>query len=449
MNKLDAGFGRSIITPALGVYMRGYFDARYVEGVLDDLEVNVLALQVEDKRALVVILDVGGILREEVDVIRKEVSKTTGVPVEAIYLAATHTHTGPQVEMQHEDERVRNYFVSMMAGVLNASHQALANLKPARMGWRVGTATNIGFNRRFRMKDGTVRSSPGHMNPDILEPIGVVDDRVSMVRFDQEGGDNIVLIHYGMHPDTFGGCKVSADWPGFARRTVERAIPGTKCLFLNGAEGDIGAQNVWATDGMTNGLVLMPGNYLKGYCHTEYIGMVIAGAVLQVYSKANYRDVETLDFMEKEIFIPANKATPEELEQAYKIMELHNAGKDDEIPYTAMELVTVLGEASRMIKLKDMPDAFSIHLTGMRFGDVALLGIPGEPFGKIGVELKKAVGWELVLPSCCTNGHTGYFPMRECYEEGGYEARSSRFKPGVAEIIIDEGTALLAEMRDL
>ena len=446
MNKLYAGFGRATITPALGVYMRGYFHARYVEGILDDLEANVLALAVDDTKALVIILDVCAVPPQERHILREEISGTTGVPTEAIYIAATHTHTGPLVDSKNEDQRVRNYFVSMKLGILSAAHQALANLKPARMGWRVGTATEIGFNRRFRMKDGTVRSSPGYMHPDILEPIGVVDDRVSMVRFDQEDGNNIVLVHYGMHADTFGGSKISADWPGFARRTVERAIPGTRCLFLTGPQGDIGAQNVWATDGMTNGMVLVEGNYWKGYGHTQHIGMVIAGAVLQVYSKANYREVDSLAFMEKEILIPANKATPEELEDAYKVMELHNAGKDDEIPYTAMELVTVLGEASRRIALKDAPDAFSMHLLGLKVGSVALLGIPGEPFGKIGVELRKAADWELILPSCCTNGYIGYFPMMDAYEEGGYEARASRFKPGVAEQIITEGSALLEQM---
>jgi len=36
--------------------------------------------------------------------------------------------------------------------------------------------------------------------------------------------------------------------------------------------------------------------------------------------------------------------------------------------------------------------------------------------------------------------------MREAYEEGGYEARSSNFRTGVAEQIIEEGKALLAEL---
>ena len=36
--------------------------------------------------------------------------------------------------------------------------------------------------------------------------------------------------------------------------------------------------------------------------------------------------------------------------------------------------------------------------------------------------------------------------MKEAYDEGGYEARSSRFKAGVAEQIIAEGKQLLKEM---
>jgi hypothetical protein len=33
--------------------------------------------------------------------------------------------------------------------------------------------------------------------------------------------------------------------------------------------------------------------------------------------------------------------------------------------------------------------------------------------------------------------------MQDSYDEGGYEARSSRYKAGTAELIIEEGKALL------
>ena len=52
-----------------------------------------------------------------------------------------------------------------------------------------------------------------------------------------------------------------------------------------------------------------------------------------------------------------------------------------------------------------------------------------------------------MLPCCLTNGDAGYFPMRDAYDEGGYEARSSDFKAGVAELIIAEGKELLNSLR--
>ena len=80
-------------------------------------------------------------------------------------------------------------------------------------------------------------------------------------------------------------------------------------------------------------------------------------------------------------------------------------------------------------------------------GNVALVGIPGDPFNGVGIGLKKAEGWDLVLPCCLTNGSESYFPMQDAYDECGYEARSFRFKAGTAEILIKEGTALLDSLR--
>ena len=115
--------------------------------------------------------------------------------------------------------------------------------------------------------------------------------------------------------------------------------------------------------------------------------------------------------------------------------------------YTGMMLTTVVAEAARMIRLEHGPEFFEMELIGVAIGNVALIGIPGEPFTGVGVGLKETKGWDLVLPTCITNGAHGYFPMKEAYEEGGYEARSSSFKAGSAELIVKEGCELLDELR--
>ena len=50
------------------------------------------------------------------------------------------------------------------------------------------------------------------------------------------------------------------------------------------------------------------------------------------------------------------------------------------------------------------------------------------------------------MPCCNTNAKEGYFPMIDSYKEGGYEAKSSNYKEGAAEKIIEESKKILMEM---
>jgi len=184
----------------------------------------------------------------------------------------------------------------------------------------------------------------------------------------------------------------------------------------------------------------------RGYNHAQHIARVVAGGVLQVFDKVKYVEVSDLASLEKTINVPSNKPTPEQMPEARHIHELHEAGRDDELPYKGMMLTTMVAQAARMVKLEHAPDAFPMNLIGVKIGPVALIGIPGEPFTGVGQGLKTSESFELVCPCCITGGYEGYFPMRDSYSEGGYEAGTSRFKAGCAEYIVKEGKQLLAEL---
>jgi len=447
MNTLQAGFGRVNITPMMGLRIRGYFKDRFVEGILDDLEVNVVALACEENKALLVTIDCCSIDTVDVNAFIANASKVTGVPEEAIFVHCTHTHTASYYGLNSKDDLIREYSEFVKKRIADAATYALADLKPAKMGWAVGHAPNIAFVRRFRMKDGKVRTNPGVGNPDILHPIGDVDERVNVLRFDREGADTIVLANMGCHPDTIGGCKVSADWPGFFRRRTEKALDNVKAIFFNGAEGDVNHVNVNAKGGDHNDMFHDFDDVDRGYGHARHMGNVMAGAVLQVFDKVNYTDVDSLRFTKKISNLPSNMPKPEDMPLAHKYNDLHLAGKDDQIPFKGMELTTVVAEAGRMVRLEHGPETFPLPLTAIAIGNVALIGVPGEPFNGVGIGLKSAEGWDMVLPTCLTNGNEGYFPMQDSYDEGGYEARSSRYKAGTAELIISEGKALLDSLR--
>ena len=448
MNKLYAGYSRVDITPMLGIGVAGYYKPRYAEGILDNLEINALALACHEDRAVLLSVDHCGINTEIIAEFRKYVSEVTGLPIESIYIHSTHTHTAPYLKKDSQDNLEKEYYQFVYRKMADAVQVALEDLKPAKMGWGIGQAPNIAFIRRFRMKDGSIMTNPGVNNPDIVEAIGDVDERVSILRFDREGADSIVLAHFANHPDTVGGNKISADWPGFMRRTVEKALDHVKCIYFNGTQGDVNHVNVHPTGGFLNDMFMDFDDVSRGYGHARYMGRVVAAGVLQAYDKVKYSAVDCLKCMKRTISIPSNMPRPEDMAEAYRINELHRSGKDDQLPYKGMMLTTVVAEAERMINLEHGPENFESELTGIAIGNIVMIGIPGEPFAGIGRALKETEGWELVLPTGLTNGYEGYFPMREAYDEGGYESRSSIFQSGVAELIIEESRQLMKKLNN-
>ena len=297
------------------------------------------------------------------------------------------------------------------------------------------------------MKDGSVQTNPGVNNPNIVKSIGLLDERVNVIRFERECGDNIVIANYGNHPDVIGNNCISADWPGFTRRIFERAVDNVKCLFFNAAQGDINHVNVKPVGGDLNGMFNDFDDVTRGYAHSRHLGNVVAGAIMSVYEKVEFIPTLSLDFFQTDIDIPSNMPKPEEMAEARYINELHLAGRDSELPYTGMMLTTMVAEAGRKIRLEHGPVSFPFHMSFIKLGDVAFVGIPGEPFTGIGLGLKEAEGWKMVCPTCLTNGNCGYFPMKDSYDEGGYEAKSSCYKAGVAETIIEEGVKILNSLR--
>ena len=459
MAQLSAGFARVNITPMMGIGLVGYFVPRYADGVLDDLYINALALECGETRALLLTVDHCGIERGTVADFAQAITQRTGVPQENIWIHATHSHTAPAIidpskppTMAQEYTSVKpdiemEYYTFVRRKLCDAAAFALGDLKPAKMGWGIGQAPNIAFVRRFRMKDGSVQTNPGVDNPNIDHPIGDVDERVNVVRFDREGGKSIALVNFGDHPDVVGGCKISADWPGFVRTTVEKVLDDTHCICFNGAQGDVNHVNVHPRGGYLNGMFMDFDDVARGYDHAKYMGRVITAGVLQAYDKVKYVPAEDLRCIQRTVRVASNMPTAEQIPEAERINALHEAGRDNELPYEGMMLTTVVAEAGRMVKLKNGPDSFPMELSGLSVGPVALIGLPGEPFTGIGRALKETEGWDVVLPRCLTNGSEGYFPMQDAYDEGGYESRSSFFKAGVAEFIIAEGKNLLQDLR--
>lgn len=457
---LKVGFARTTINPSLGIPIDGYFIDRHAIGFLDDLEAVCIAVSSGKNTVLMITVDNLGISGENLTPWRDLISEKVGVPGDAIFIHSTHTHQAPLINVkgsalsslsavisEADLELIREYVDLLEEKLCEVSLAAINDLKPARMGIRVGEAKNVAFVRRFRMKDGSVKTNPGVNNPDIIAPIGDVDERVNVVRFDREGASTVVLLNFGNHPDVIGGEMISADWPGMTRRMIEKCIENTHCIFFNGAQGDVNHINVHPKPGDDNDMQKQFDGCSRDYGHVRHIARVMTGAVMSVYDKVEWLENTDVRFIQKACDFPSNKADPKDLPEAHRINDLHNAGRDDLIPYEGMMQTTVIAEAARMVRLENAPDHFSLLFSAIAIGDVAFFGIPGEPFTAIGRGIKEAPGWKMILPCCATNSRDGYFPMMDSYIEGGYEAKSSPFKAGIGENIIKVAHEILDELR--
>ena len=100
--------------------------------------------------------------------------------------------------------------------------------------------------------------------------------------------------------------------------------------------------------------------------------------------------------------VASNMPKPEDMEQARYIDKMHKEGRDAELAYKVMMLTTMVAEEGRMVKLEHGPEFYPLRLTAIKIGDIAFLGVPGEPFTSLGIEIKKAEGWKMLYPICIT-----------------------------------------------
>ena len=462
---LKAGFARVDITPPLGSFMPGYYQDRRAKKVLDPLEINMVAFSDGEKTALVAQVDTEGISDEVAGLMRDAVVKATGVARDAILLHASHTHDGGFLERTLSDEAFVGaksaatevddaYLKLVVTRVADAATYAIADLKPAKISCGRSEAKRISFGRRYLMKDGKVMTNPGTNNPDIVKPVGnPPDEQVQVLRVDCEGAKPICIVNFQTHPDVVGGETITADWPGLTRKVFEAATFGnSRCMVLNGTQGDVNHCNVLPRPGEMNGLKRDFDAVDRGYDHAWHMANVLAAAALNVWMKCAPLESGPIRYAVENVTVPANRAKDSDeknLAWANDVWSLHEkseaegvaGGEKDYVTlkygWKGMELTTEVARAGRIRNMAKFEGDHVLPLATVSIGKAVAFGsFPGEPFNDIGKAIKAKSPFALTMCMCLTNGSRGYFPFSDSYTEGGYESATSPFGPSVADDLI-------------
>jgi neutral ceramidase len=425
---IRAGAACLDITPPLGAALRGYFHERRAARVHDPLYVRSFALERDGFGIAVAVCDLIGVGRAYLDRAKARLAETIGLQPEQVLICCTHTHTGPDTG----DDPYTEFLVGRIA---DAVALAWRRLEPAEVGWGRAAEERIAFNRRYRMKDGSVLTNPGIGNPEVVGPVGPIDPEVGVLCLRRPGGETIgLLANYSLHyvgiPEDAD--SISADYFGVFSQMIQRLRGATFVAALsNGACADI------------NNIDVLGGARPKNdrYQHTERVAALVAADAFWAWNDVAFHADVPLGATMTEVLLP-RRALPSDDDQA--------RAREIEAKVAAGRSVT-MGErafAGRTLRrINDSPEAVPTWVQAVRIGDLAFVTAPGELFVELGLEIKRRSPFAQTTVLELANDSVGYLPTRRAYEEGAYEPEASLFAPGCGEQLAEAALELLERLK--
>ena len=144
---LRAGYAKVDVTPSGPVMMGGYaLRDSPSEGTHEGDRLYVRALVFADDRTTVAFIEADVVLLRGVDIFRRRVSKSTGIPFDHVLIGDTHNHAAPSPHPEGTTEWERHFADSL----LSAARTAANNLVAVRITAGSGRS-RVGMNRRLRL----------------------------------------------------------------------------------------------------------------------------------------------------------------------------------------------------------------------------------------------------------------------------------------------------------
>ncbi len=449
MSDLKAGAGRTDITPPVGIAHAGWGAQTHQRAEAVDMPLLCTALVVanDDLEVAIVDLDLIWLMPELDAAVRSAVSAESGIDPNNVRISYSHTHSGPILDftwMTEGDELIGPYTDALPAKVADAVRIAKNDVRPVRVGAGRGECPTS-INRRAAQPDGTIFCG---RNWD-----GFVDREVLVVGFDDhEARPVATLVNFACHGTTIGppNRSLTPDFPGPMRQTVEANV-GATCLFLQGAAGNVGPVNGFTDDveiylraGRRLGIEATRARMdIDPVARKERLVRILpSGADLGIYADEPSGEPDsTLAVVNSILELPVRDYPPVHEAQAdfdrlkSVLVTARKSGDREKIagaawPARRAEL------ALHHAKLFG-GGSVKLWIQGMRIGPVVLIATPLEPFCEIGKAIKDGSPATFTAFSGYSNGYYGYMPTADAFPLGGYEVRTSPYRPDAGDRLVE------------
>ncbi len=428
---LKAGFSRVDVTPPLGIDLWGYFYRRPSAGVHDPIELCAVAFSDGDKTALFIVADFVGIQMKYVNKLRKLISEKTGIETKYIQIHATHTHASiglcdPGLMPFDNNVLEDSYYLDVLyRKFVDVSVMAIEDMSEAKPSYgEKETPEPLAFIRRYIMKDGKVQTNPHNRESEIVRPSEEPDNFVRLLKLEREGKRDIALINFSTHPDVIGGDRFSAEWPGFARRNVEKLMKNVYCITTIGFMGDSNHVNF-----MGEKKRLLP--------RSLEMGKILAETTVDLWDKTAPVEGEELFVNEGMVYTRTSTDKEEFYDECAAL--LSDVDEEGKLKSNKTDSGISSVEAKRIFNIKESESIYrKIPVSVLAIENFAILGTGCQPFVNYAKLLREAYPDKIIMSAAEVNGHEGYLPTKVAYGYGGYEVISSPFTPVIEEEFMKE-----------
>ncbi|MFP4383832.1 MAG: hypothetical protein ACLFST_02380 [Spirochaetia bacterium] len=393
MAAIKAGAATAVITPPAGLDLSGWSFGPS-RGVHDDLYAKVLVLDDGTGPAVVITADLIGLGTGYADRFRKETAAKLNTVPGRILFSCSHTHSGPgAMKLRRWGSVDEEYLFTALEKIQTAVLEAYGKMKECRIASAAGMVRGICDNRRDDRRKA-------------------VDESLPVVRIEGKDGTPLAaLFNYSCHPVAAHNDRnlISADYPGFARRVLEKELGCPVTLFTLGACGDVNPKEFHRIE-----LAEHYGGEIGKAAAEVWRSMDSAAEDISIIIKTErislpVRDLPSAVELEEEIVTREKEAA-----------ELERRG----LPHKREDALIKLEwarEALETVRSGTARDRMEMEVGVLAIGDTAMVTLPGELFSEIGMNIKSRSPFRTTIISELTNGSFCYIPTASAFDRGGYE----------------------------
>jgi hypothetical protein len=447
-----AGVARVDITPPLGLPV-GCWAARssLAQGAKEPLVAQAVVLSDGERMAALVATDLVFVGADLARAVREHVGRLTDIPASAVSVHASHNHSAPSLARGStigglpDVEAFARYAALLPDLLAGAVYAAWRRLEPARIGSACGSALGLAGNRVDRWR--------------------AVDDSVTLTRIDRaDGGPLAAIVSTAVHPITVGGTTVlwDAEYIAPLRETVEAAVPGAECVFLQGCAGDLAPFDWWFGDREASP---------HGYESRDRLGRGIAEAALELSAQIDTTADARVEAGSISLDLRRRRHgyDPAEIEALIAELETDPEPEWPEVWPANMHTMTSAQRFPRSYQLaalrmyRDMleraDEPVRAEVIAIAAGETAVVTNPFELFNAAGLRIRRASPFPTTVTAAYANDYAGYLPesgdldlvagvtLRDVIDQDRYRwaygITNSNLEPGEVDRLVEASVDLL------